>query len=92
MSTSLAKDVTAHATHRPDAAALLFGSAGERVVTYAELVETADRVAAELADRYPDPRRPLALQAAKSPMTFATVLACLRQGRPLLLAATELGR
>ncbi|WP_162467111.1 AMP-binding protein [Streptomyces cavernae] len=82
----------ARAKHSPDEPALLFGGAGDRVVTYAELVATANRIGAQLADRYPDLRRPLALQSAKSPAAIATVLACMHAGRPLLLASTEIGR
>ncbi|MFF4402309.1 AMP-binding protein [Streptomyces sp. NPDC001480] len=92
MSRSLAEDVTARARQSPDAPALLFGHTGEQVVTYGELAGAADRIRAELGSRYPDRQRPLALRAPKSPVALATVLACLREGRPLLLASTELGR
>ncbi|MHB9864378.1 AMP-binding protein [Streptomyces sp. YIM S03343] len=92
MSRSLAGDVTERAKQTPDAPALLFGSAGGQVVTYAELAAAADRIGAELAAEYPDFGRPLALQATKSAAAIATVLACLQTGRPLLLASTELGR
>lgn len=91
MSRSLAGDVIARAQQSPDAGALVLGGAGDQVVTYAELAKTADRIGAELAARYPDTRRPLALQAAKSPAAIATVLACMHAGRPLLLASTDLG-
>lgn len=92
MSRSLAGDITEHAKQNPHAPALLLGGTGSQVVTYGELASTADRISAELAAGYPDTGRPLALQAAKSPVAIATVLACLQTGRPLLLASTELGR
>lgn len=92
MSRSLAGDITERAKQHPDAPALLLGSTGGQVVTYGELAATADRIGAELTAEYPDTGRPLALQAAKSPVALATVLACLQTGRPLLLASTELGR
>lgn len=91
MSRSLAGDVIARAKRNPDTPALLFGGTGDQVVTYAELAAAADRIGAELAERYPDTRRPLALQAAKSSAAIATVLACMHAGRPVLLASTELG-
>lgn len=92
MSRSVAADVAVRAKQSPDDPALLFGGARDEVVTYAELVAAAERIGAELAGRYPDTRRPLALQASKSAVAIATVLACMRAGRPLLLASTELGR
>ncbi|MET8291110.1 AMP-binding protein [Streptomyces sp. NPDC005132] len=92
MSRSVAADVAVRARQSPDDPALLFGGGPDEVVTYAELVGAAERIGAELAGRYPDPRRPLALQASKSTVAIATVLACMQAGRPLLLASTELGR
>ncbi|WP_405827157.1 AMP-binding protein [Streptomyces sp. NBC_01176] len=92
MSRSVAADVAVRARQSPDDPALLFGGARDEVVTYAELVGAAERIGAELAGRYPDTRRPLALQASKSTVAIATVLACMQAGRPLLLASTELGR
>ncbi|MEU6540457.1 AMP-binding protein [Streptomyces sp. NPDC047000] len=92
MSRSLAGDITERAKQNPDAPALLLGSTGSQVVTYGELAAVAERIGAELAAGYPDTGRPLALQAAKSPVAIATVLACLQSGRPLLLASPELGR
>ncbi|WP_329284134.1 AMP-binding protein [Streptomyces sp. NBC_01455] len=92
MSRSVAADVAVRARQSPDDPALLFGGGPDEVVTYAELVGAAERIGAELAGRYPDTRRPLALQASKSTVAIATVLACMQAGRPLLLASTELGR
>ncbi|MDI5964587.1 AMP-binding protein [Streptomyces sp. SL13] len=92
MSRSLAGDVITLARQRPEAPALLCSGAQDQAVSYAELVEECERVGAELDARYPDAGRPLALQAAKSAVALATVLACMRAGRPLLLASTELGR
>lgn len=91
MSRSLARDVVARAEQLPDAPALLCDAPDGLVVTYAELVERAHHIGAELAETYPDNGRPLALRAPKSATAVATVLACMLAGRPLLLASTELG-
>ncbi|MEU3985269.1 AMP-binding protein [Streptomyces sp. NPDC026672] len=90
MPRSLAVDIMERAQRTPDAPALLCGNDGGQAVSYAGLAAAADRIGAELAARYPDPRRPLALQAARSVTALAAVLACLRDGRPLLAAPADL--
>ncbi|SEM09995.1 AMP-binding protein [Streptacidiphilus jiangxiensis] len=94
MSRALAAPILADARRRPGAPALIWYGAtdcGQQTIGYGELAELADRVGRDVEARYGQEPGPLALVAVKSTLSIATVLACLANGRPLLLLSPELG-
>ncbi|MFD9733242.1 AMP-binding protein [Umezawaea sp. NPDC059074] len=73
---------------RPDAPAL---SWGDRVVDYAGLADMVESTGAHLTALALDEGAPVCVPATKSPRTIALVIACVREGRQVLLPSTGLG-
>ncbi|MEO3870707.1 AMP-binding protein [Nonomuraea sp. B12E4] len=76
-----------HATHRPDAPAMVWHG---RETSYGELSAMAGRAMAGLEELELGEGEPVGLLAAKSPAAVALVLACLLGRRPFLLPSPAL--
>ena len=75
--------IDAHAKAHPDAIALQCGTAEKSSwnLTYGELAEKSDRLAAYLSDRLGNDRRPLIVYGHKNPYMLVCFLACAKSGR-----------
>ncbi|MDG4830633.1 AMP-binding protein [Solwaraspora sp. WMMD1047] len=72
----------------PEAAALVWD---DDIVPYGRLGADVADMRGQLREMAPGRHRPVAVQASRSPATVALILACLTEGRPVLLAPPELG-
>jgi acyl-coenzyme A synthetase/AMP-(fatty) acid ligase len=88
LSGSLSTGFQQQVERSPDAPALVWN---EETVSYGRLGADVADMRARITGPATGGHRPVAVPARKSPATIALILACLTEGRPVLLPSAELG-